>query len=38
MTLPEEDRPPLFRRWSAWYAIVLGLLIAQIIAYYLITA
>jgi len=37
-SLPEEDRPPVFRRWSSWYAVVLGLLILQIVAFYLITA
>jgi hypothetical protein len=38
MTIPpDNDRPPVFRQWSAWYAIVLGLLVVQIIAYYLIT-
>jgi hypothetical protein len=37
MSDSSEDRPPVFRRWSAWYAIVLGLLVLQIVAYYLIT-
>jgi hypothetical protein len=38
MTIPPDyDRPPVFRRWSSWYAIVLGLLVVQIIIYYVIT-
>jgi hypothetical protein len=36
-SLPDEDRPPVFKSWSAWYAIVVALLIAQIIAFYMIT-
>jgi len=37
-SIQDEDRPPLFKRWSAWYAIVLALLVAQIIGFYLITS
>lgn len=37
MTLPEDEKPPLFRRWSTWYGLVLGLLLIQIIVYYLLT-
>lgn len=34
----EQEQPPLFKKWSTWYWIVLGALAAQIVLYYIITA
>ncbi len=32
-----ESKPPVFRRWSAWYWLVTGVMIAQLIIYLIIT-
>lgn len=32
-----DERPPVFKRWRTWYALVLGALIIQIIIYLVIT-
>ncbi|MGZ8538462.1 MAG: hypothetical protein ACXWV9_09390 [Flavisolibacter sp.] len=32
-----EDKPPLFKKWTYWYAVVLGFLIILIILFYLFT-
>ena len=32
-----EEKPPIFPRWSYWYAIVIFLLLAEIIFFYLIS-
>lgn len=37
MTDNSDERPPLFG-WTSWYSILLGVLIIQIIVYYIITA
>lgn len=33
-----EEAPPVFSKWSGWYALVLGELLALIIIFSLITA
>ncbi len=34
MVMPDRnDKPPLFGKWSAWYALVLLFLIAQIVLF-----
>jgi hypothetical protein len=33
----EEEKPPVFRKWSTWYWLLLGALVIQVIIYYLIT-
>jgi hypothetical protein len=32
-----EEKPPLFRSWKTWYKLVLGVLLIQVIVYFLIT-
>lgn len=32
-----EDKVPLFRKWSHWYALVIGFLVLLIILFYLFT-
>ncbi len=32
-----EDPPPLFKTWTAWYALVVGTLLALIALFYLFT-
>lgn len=32
-----EEKPPLFQTWNAWYRLILGVMLAQVIIYYLIT-
>lgn len=32
-----DEKPPLFRKWSAWYWLVMGVLFVQIIVYFAIT-
>jgi hypothetical protein len=27
----EKERPPIFKKWSGWYALVIGFLVALII-------
>jgi hypothetical protein len=31
------EQPPVFKKWSHWYALVLGALAIQIILYFFIT-
>ncbi len=31
--LENEDKPPLFKSWTSWYILVVGLLILQIILF-----
>jgi hypothetical protein len=33
----KEDQPPIFPRWSYWYALVLILLLAEIIFFLMIS-
>ncbi|HEX6223654.1 MAG TPA: hypothetical protein VFZ52_04560 [Chryseolinea sp.] len=32
-----EDKPPVFKSWKGWYYLILGVLVVQIILYYLLT-
>ena len=32
-----EEKPPVFTSWRAWYWLVLGVMLAQVIIYFLIT-
>jgi len=32
-----DEKVPVFRSWRRWYILVLGVLVVQIILYYLIT-
>lgn len=36
-SLPEEEKPPLFKSWRGWYTLVLGNLIFLIILFYIFT-
>jgi hypothetical protein len=33
----DEERAPLFKKWSNWYALVIGFLIVCIVLFYLLT-
>lgn len=33
----DEDRVPLFRKWSYWYALVIGFLVVCIVLFNLLT-
>lgn len=33
----QDERPPLFRKWSHWYALVIGFQLLLIIFFYLLT-
>lgn len=33
----QQERPPVFKKWSGWYWLVLIVLVVQIIIYTLIT-
>jgi hypothetical protein len=33
----EEEKPPVFAKWSYWYGLVIGFLLLQIILFYLFT-
>lgn len=32
-----EEKPPLFQSWSYWYWLVLGVMIVQVIIYFMIS-
>jgi hypothetical protein len=32
-----NEQPPLFRKWTAWYTLVVAVLVLQAILYYLFT-
>jgi hypothetical protein len=32
-----NEKPPVFSRWSGWYWLVMSFLLLQIVLYYLIT-
>lgn len=36
-TTDETEQVPLFKKWKTWYIVVMGVLVVQIIVYYLIT-
>ncbi|MDP4151024.1 MAG: hypothetical protein Q8927_04565 [Bacteroidota bacterium] len=33
----QDERPPLFRNWRIWYALVIGFLILLIVFFYFFT-
>ena len=35
--LNEHERPPIFKSWDHWYAIVLGFMILQVVLYLILT-
>jgi hypothetical protein len=35
--MDQDDKPPLFRSWKAWYLLVAGFLLLQVIFYSLFT-
>jgi hypothetical protein len=37
METSDNEQPPLFQKWSAWYWVVLGVLIFQVVLYSIIT-
>lgn len=32
-----EEKPPVFQSWSAWYKLVIGIMLVQLIVYSFIT-
>lgn len=32
-----EEKPPVFQSWRSWYWLILSVMLAQVIVYYLIT-
>ncbi len=37
MEKEEEEKIPLFKSWSAWYALVIGFLLVCILVFYFLT-
>lgn len=35
--MEELEQPPVFKKWSHWYWLVMVVLLVQIIAYFLLT-
>lgn len=35
--MSNSEKPPLFKSWFGWYALILGVLLVQIIIYRLLT-
>jgi hypothetical protein len=33
----EEEKPPVFGKWSSWYWLVMSLLLLEVILFFLIT-
>ncbi|HVU54825.1 MAG TPA: hypothetical protein VHD83_07210 [Puia sp.] len=33
----QDEKAPLFRRWSSWYALVIGFLALLILVFYFLT-
>jgi hypothetical protein len=33
----DKERAPLFKKWSYWYALVIGFLVLCIVLFYLLT-
>lgn len=31
--MTDEQKPPLFKNWSSWYWIVLGVMLAQVLLF-----
>lgn len=35
--MEELEEPPVFKKWSSWYWLVLGVMFVQVILYFLLT-
>ncbi len=35
--MTDEHKPPLFKNWSTWYWIVLGVMLTQVVLFTLLT-
>jgi hypothetical protein len=35
--MSDSQKPPLFSSWTAWYILVLGVLVVQIVVYRVLT-
>lgn len=35
--MSDSQKPPLFNSWTAWYILVLGVLVVQIVVYRVLT-
>ncbi|MEY4929408.1 MAG: hypothetical protein RI909_132 [Bacteroidota bacterium] len=33
----DEQKPPLFKNWSSWYWIVLGVMLVQVVIFFWLT-
>lgn len=38
MNEPDEGQPPVFKSWTTWYRLVLGIFVLQVIVYYILTS
>lgn len=36
-TEEKEEQPPLFKKWTNWYALVIGFLVLLILFFYFLT-
>jgi uncharacterized integral membrane protein len=36
-TQDQEEQAPVFRKWSTWYALVIGFLLLMILLFYFLT-
>ncbi len=37
MDASDHSKPPVFSRWSSWYWLVIGVMVAQLVIYMIIT-
>lgn len=37
MHLPDQEKPPLFRRWKGWYWLLFAVLFGEAILFYFFT-
>jgi hypothetical protein len=35
--MDEIEKPPVFKRWSSWYVLVMVVMVLQLVAYFLLT-
>ena len=35
--MSDADKPPVFKSWTGWYALILAVLVVQVIIYYVLT-
>ena len=36
--MTQDEKPPVFKSWSGWYWLLIGVLVLQIILFYWLTA